>query len=1022
MAIFTAIATALLAGTFLAGTIAVPIVAGVIGLAASYGLSYAAKALSGNQAQQATDHFSVQGTIQAGGIVPRSFNLGYSVTAGSLVYANTWGPASGTPNAFITQVIALSDLPGGTLVEVWVNGELCTLDTGAAPDQRGYPVIEYRKGGSDYLWVKYYDGTQTTADPLLVGLVSSAERPYESTRVGTGIAYVTTTALVEDTLFTGIPTFRFAVSGVPLYDPSKDSTNGGSGSQRYSNPATWGGDGDNLPVVQIYNLLRGFRYGGTWLYGLQNLTAARLPAVNWVAQIAACRATITGPDGAEPIYRSGGQINVNAQLANAVEAILSACQGRLSEVGGFYKIHAGAPGSPTFSWTDADLLSTDTQVYRPFFALSDSVNGVQATYPDPAQGWNTATAPAYYRTDLEIIDGNRRLMANPSFDFVPYAAQVQRLQKSHVEEAQRARTHVLPFPPAYWLVEPGDIGSWTSARNGYVNKSFRVDGVVDGALLDVILSVTEVDPADYDWNHGTDFQHPYIGPTTFPRPAPQGIVDWYAEPWSITDADGIRRRPAIRLSWDGSLPGVSGVAFSVRNKSDQVVVHRGRTDFMSAGAIIISQNLLPNFLYQAQGQYIPSWPRDVTPSDWLDVTTPNDLVGLVEFDAGVAQRVTDAIDDLYNTQKNIEAQLAALGSINAARNWLDKKVTRSELSSVSGAANARITEVFTVATNLEASLAQTELELTTSIGAANARIDVTNTSLSDLSSATAAQITTLNANFGSLSASLSSEIVTRSSADNALSARIDSFSAQTDNSFAAVNSYILAQTSSINSLAGQVTTFGTTLDGQSAQLSIISSSVDGQKVQFGVTGTIDGITGGFVFSGVRRLDGAISYGLAIRGDVIVDGTLSGTKIQAGTIDAIKITAGSINATQLAVGGVAIQNLIAGSATRRYVVNHSGGTGFNGFGTQTCEILSGTATCTASGEFNTTASTAYLQLIVDGTIIKQFLYGSTASGTYSWDVTGLSVGNHTFQWQVHPTDVSKAATANPGQASVQDLRR
>ena len=147
---------------------------------------------------------------------------------------------------------------------------------------------------------------------------------------------------------------------------------------------------------------------------------ARLPAANWIAQIAKCRASITGEDGLEPTYRSGGQINVNTQPANAIEALLTACQGRLSEIGGFYKIHLGAPDSPTFSWTDADLLSTEQQIYRPFFSLADSVNGIQGTYPSPDEGWETATAPPLYRTDLEVRDGNRRLMAAPQFDFVPY--------------------------------------------------------------------------------------------------------------------------------------------------------------------------------------------------------------------------------------------------------------------------------------------------------------------------------------------------------------------------------------------------------------------------------------------------------------------------------------------------------------------------------------------------------------------------------------------------------------------------
>ncbi len=217
-------------------------------------------------------------------------------------------------------------------------------------------------------------------------------------------------------------------------------------------------------------------------------------------------------------------------------------------------------------------------------------------------------------------------MANPSFDFVPYPVQVQRLQKSGIEEAQRARTHVLPFPPAYWVVEPGDVGTWSSLRNGYDDKLFRVDSVVDRANLDSALSVTEVDPSDYDWDHATDYTGVAIGPTTFPRPAPQGVVDWFAEGTILYDADGLGRRVAIRISWDGTLPGVVGIQYEVRLKADLSSVTRGRTDQLAAGALLISQGLIPLTAYQVRGQYLPSSPRDMLWSDWLDVVTPAEPV------------------------------------------------------------------------------------------------------------------------------------------------------------------------------------------------------------------------------------------------------------------------------------------------------------------------------------------------------------------------------------------------------------
>ncbi len=203
----------------------------------------------------------------------------------------------------------------------------------------------------------------------------ASDRPYSTARVGAGVAYVIATSLVEDTLFTGFPTFKFCIVRNPALRPvARDSTNGGSGGQRYSDPSTWGGDGDQLPAVQAYNLLRGIRFNGAWLYGLQNMTGpARLPPASWVTHRSASAAPlITGayPGWNRPIA-SGGQVNVDVQPATAIESLLTACQGRLSEIGGFYKIHPGRAGSGrSFAWTDADLLSSEQQTFRPFFALS----------------------------------------------------------------------------------------------------------------------------------------------------------------------------------------------------------------------------------------------------------------------------------------------------------------------------------------------------------------------------------------------------------------------------------------------------------------------------------------------------------------------------------------------------------------------------------------------------------------------------------------------------------------------------
>jgi hypothetical protein len=831
-----------------------------VSIAASIGLSYAARALAGNQ--QTESHFSTQGQMQASGTSPRTFILGLAATAGLLVYANTWGTSDDgkSPNAYFTQVIKVSDIPVKGLNRVWLADELCTIDTGTVTD-KGSPLLEYRKDGKDHVWVKFYDGTQTTGDTFLATKVRSDDRPYEANRVGVGCAYVIATALVEDTLFTGLPQFKFEIDGIRLYDPTKDSTNGGAGTQRFTDPATWGGDGDYLTAVQAYNVLRGIRYNGAWMFGPQKTVQANLPTVNWNAQIAKCRATITRASGDEPTYRSAGQITVDAPSADALDALMTACHGKISEVGGFYKVHLGEPDSPSFSFTDDDILSTEDQDFDPFLQLADSINGITGSYPDPDQAWNPASAPAIYNAGYEAIDGSRRLLANPSFDLVPYGGQVQQLMLSALNAARRERSHRLVMPPAFWLVEPGDVGTWTSARNGYDNKSFEATAVSDKDNLDIGLSLQECDPSDYDWDHTTDYTPVPIGPTGMVRPVAQGVVDWSVTGAIIYDADGLPRRPAILLSWDADIPGITGIRWKVRLKADGSLVTADYFNQPTVSQINITQSLLPQEEYEVSVQYIPTAPRDMTWSEWRSVTTPDIRFSADDLNTVINNKITTAMADITKVLVDTRDFLDNITADSAAQNWIDKDSTQSQIVVQNDNLRASIDIVQTVALGVGQALADYKVVVQAQFDSTNAAVTSEQVARVNADAAMAADITTLNSNLGTTNANLTAEAGTRASADSALSTSL--------------------------------TTLSTTVGGHTSSISTISSSVNGISVQYGVVGTIDGVTGAFIFSGVKKLDGTVSYNVAINGGLIVSGTILATALNVSNLSAITANMGTL---------------------------------------------------------------------------------------------------------------------------------
>ena len=716
MAIFTSAGIAAALGT--AAGFFTSAAAFVLNTAVGLGVSLIGQALAGKPNANA-QNFAINGTLQGGGDLARSFIIGRYATAGSLVWVNTWGKDGDTPNAYLTQIIALSDLPVAGLDEFWVNGE--KVELGSAHPSLGRNVLGTY---ADSLWISFHDGNQTTHDAGIGASASNTNRSWPPSRVGKGVAYVAVTARVSANKFSGVPSFKFVVRGRPLYDPSRDSSVGGVGPQRRADPSTWGGDGDNLPAVQIYNVLAGIYYDGQWFYGLQNLPAARLPVGNWIAQINKHRATIEGASGPEPMYRSGGEISVDAPIASAIEGMLTACQGKIAEVGGVYTLHSGAPDGPVISFSDGDILSTEEQEFTPFLGLADTINGVSATYPSPTDGWVTKTAPPLFRPDFELQDGNRRLMADVPLDFVPYAEQVQRLMKSALEEARRFRRHTLVLPPKFWAyATPGEVFEWTSERNGYVSKLMRIDGVADRANLDVMIDITEVDPSDYDWNTETDFQPPVDGAVGVIRPQPQAIIDWFAEPWFLVDGSGDARRPAIRLAWDngdGRLDDVIGIEYEVRLTSTLEKVNEGRTDQPQAGSLVTSQGLLPNEDYGIRGRYIPRGDRDTLWSGFLAVRTPDIKLGSKDIDVvadlttigrDVKAVFTDLGKELDDLRLRFEEATTAF-TLDGAVGQIDRQKMRAEL----GAARAQIVEEKRVRVSEREALAETLTALSASFG------------------------------------------------------------------------------------------------------------------------------------------------------------------------------------------------------------------------------------------------------------------------------------------------------------------
>jgi len=620
-------------------------------VAVGYGFSLLQKALNGKSKTAAVGQVL---EIKMGEDQPMSFIIGSRAVGGRRKYIGTWGSDGKTPNAFLTDVIELANLPSYAgaqgLNSLWIDDKKCTVDW-ASPhaDGRGYPVNEFRKSGKDYLWIKYYDGTQTTADSFLVAKFGgNADRPYGPDRIGLGVQYVILTARYNSDQFSGMPTGIYEPKPTPFYDPRKDSTNGGSGAHRWGNPATY--EATLNPITAAYNIARGIYFGSDWFYGGQNISAHRLPNASWFAAANECDRVINGVAQ----FRCGLEVTLDTEPLDALEDLRVACAGRFAEVGGFIKPLVGAPGSAVYSFDDGGIVVTKDQDFEPFPSLKSTHNRVTGTYPEPAEKWATKDAPENRNLALEAEDGNRSLPVSIAFNAVPYSDQVQALIKTMVQEQRRFRTHVVTLPPSAAALEPNDVVAWTSDRNAYSNKKFLVTANNGQAGMLRQVSLTEMEPTDYD--PPEIIVAPVIG-WTGPVLAPiQAATGFQATAGSVTDANSLQRRPAIVVSCDADLDDVARVWVQIRIKSTGVIVLDSDANPYAAPATWTMSGswCLAVTEYEVRGKLVPVTSRETEWSAWISVTTLN------------LSESSDVLDGSITTAKLADAAVAASKIMDAA--------------------------------------------------------------------------------------------------------------------------------------------------------------------------------------------------------------------------------------------------------------------------------------------------------------------------------------------------------------------
>lgn len=148
-------------------------------------------------------------------------------------------------------------------------------------------------------------------------------------------------------------------------------------------------------------------------------------------------------------------------------------------------------------------------------------------------------------------------------------------------------------------------------------------------------------------------------------------------------------------------------------------------------------------------------------------------------------------------------------------------------------------------------------------------------------------------------------------ANYTLAKRVQDLSVAFGNNYASVRDYAVAVLGGTQTaLASRVTTLNTTVGDHSATLTLHGTSIGGIEARYSIVGTIDGVSGSFIFEGVKKLDGTgatftatFNSNVVINGNLLVTGSVNTTQIAPNAITTPKVADNQITSNASTTGVV-----------------------------------------------------------------------------------------------------------------------
>lgn len=590
------------------------------------GTAYASYLIT--QAQQPKEKVGTKMRFSFGGDVPQSYIIGETETAGSLVYAGSWGTGNGPKNAMLVQVFCLSDMPSSELrPRIWINGEKDSIDYGAG--QRyvsgfsiGYPVAGKRKGSDDRMWIKFLDGSQTTADGYLRDKFGAlSEHAWTADHIGRGRTLVIVTTKYDKVEPDSIPLCRFVVRGIALYNPKKDISKVG-GTHVWGDRTTY--EWDNNAGVIAYNLGRGIYYSGEWVHGGRNWHAWQLDEDSFTASINASNDDIAlKGGGTQKRWTLGGEISCDSSVFDTFGEINAACNGRLAVSGGKLFFDCGPYGAAEFVFTDGELFVNETIEATLESPVRDMYNTIVTTYCEPDIGGEMKAIKPKSVAAYVAADGGIERKASPSLRLCRDRRQAQRAAMKMLHDNRRTLTRqVIMGPERRDGMRANIVAGWDSSRYQYSAKKFIIGDTMKYPTGVMLVELREINPSDDSWNPVTDEDDIIVGTWSRVVPAAQ-VKPITVEQWPIKTAAGAFKAPGLRINWNISTDDgddAKRMRWQLRLLDSTEIMAEGSAEYED-GFAIINKGLVKNEAYQVRTKLVPiSDFRATDFTGWADTT------------------------------------------------------------------------------------------------------------------------------------------------------------------------------------------------------------------------------------------------------------------------------------------------------------------------------------------------------------------------------------------------------------------